>query len=684
MTPETENPLLAPWDTPFGAPPFDRIGPQHFRPAFDAAMAAQRGAVDRIAADPAEPSFDNTIVALEKSGMPLARVARVFFGLTSANTSDLIQAVEREIAPVLSRHSDEIYLNGALFARIAKLWETQDRLGLDAEQRRLLERYHTIFARAGAGLDEAGKRRLAEINERLATLGTLFGQNVLADEVPWQLVLDGDDDLAGLPEWARAAAGQAATDRDLAGKYVITLARSSVETFLRFSTRRDLRDKAFEAWSRRGETGGDTDNRALIAEMIRLRHERARLLGAESYAHFNLADAMAKTPEAVAELLDTVWRPAARLAAEEAADLQALIAEEGGNFTLAAADWRHYADRLRKRRYDFDESELKPFLQLDRMIEAAFWTAGKLFGVSFAPVADVPVYHPDVRVWRASDRDGRFLGLFMGDYFARAAKRGGAWMGGYRGQHRLDGDVRPIIVNVTNFSKPPAGKPALLSLDDARTLFHEFGHALHGLLSNVTYPLLSGTNVATDFVELPSQLFEHWLQEPEVLKRFAVHFETGETIPDALLDRVLAARAFNQGFATVEYTASAQVDLDLHLASDVDELDVVAFEQATLRRIGMPEAIAMRHRSPHFLHIFAGDHYAAGYYSYLWSEVLDADAFAAFEEAGDPFDPETARRLYENVYSAGNLRDPGEAYMRFRGRMPTAEALLRKRGLAEA
>jgi len=684
MTTATDNPLLAPWDTPFGAPLFDRILPEHYRPAFDATMAAQRAAVDQIVADPAEPSFDKTIVALEKSGLPLGRVARVFFGLTGANTSEALQAIERDIAPVLSRHSDEIHLNGPLFARIAALWARRDTLGLNEEQLRLLDRYQTIFERAGAGLDEAGKERLAEINERLATLGTQFSQNVLADEASWKLVLDSEADLAGLPDWARDAAAQAAEDRGLPGKYVITLARSSVETFLQFSTRRDLREKAFEAWIRRGESGGATDNRALIGEMIRLRHERARLLGHESYAHFNLADAMAKTPEAVADLLHTVWAPGARLAAQETAELQALVAEEGGNFRLTAADWRHYSDRLRKRRYDFDEGEVKPFFALDNMIEAAFWTAERLFDVTFAPVTDVPVYHPDVRVWQAADREGRFLGLFMGDYFARASKRSGAWMGGYRNQHRLDGDVRPIIVNVMNFSKPPKGQPALLSLDDARTLFHEFGHALHGLLSNVTYPLLSGTNVATDFVELPSQLFEHWLQEPEVLKRFAVHYETGEPIPDALLERVLSARTFNQGFQTVEYTASALVDLALHLAADAEELDVLAFERAALEKIGMPEAIVMRHRTPHFLHIFAGDHYAAGYYSYLWSEVLDADAFAAFEEAGDPFDPETARRLYENVYSAGNLRDPGEAYMRFRGRMPTAEALLRKRGLAEA
>jgi peptidyl-dipeptidase Dcp len=505
---------------------------------------------------------------------------------------------------------------------------------------------------------------------------------VLADEKDWMLVLDDEADLAGLPEWARAAAAEAAAERGLSGKHVVTLARSSIETFLVFSTRRDLREKAFAAWIARGALGGESDNRAIIAEIAKLRAESARLLGHPTFAHFRLADQMAKTPEAVSELLETVWQRGRARAEREAADLQALIAEEGGNHRLAAADWRHYAEKLRKRRFDFDESELKPYLQLDKMIEAAFYTAGRLFGLTFTEVHDVPVYHPDVRVWTVAGRDGRFVGLFMGDYFARPSKRGGAWMSGFREQEKLDGDVRPIVVNVMNFSKPPKGKPALLSFDDARTLFHEFGHGLHGLLSDVTYPLLSGTGVTTDFVELPSQLYEHWLEQPEVLGKFAVHAETGEPMPEAMLKKVLAARRFNQGFATVEYTASALVDLDLHLAAETP--DVVAFEKAALARIGMPEAIVMRHATPHFLHIFAGGHYASGYYSYLWSEVLDADAFAAFEETGDIFDPETAKRLHDNVYAAGNRRDPAEAYVGFRGRLPTPDALLRKRGLDEA
>jgi peptidyl-dipeptidase Dcp len=608
----------------------------------------------------------------------------VFFGLAGADTNEAIQAIERDMAPLFSRHSDEIFLDSALFARVEALWAKRDSLGLDAEQARVLERYRTIFQRAGAGLDAAGKMRLAAINERLATLGTLFGQNVLADEKAWSMVLDGEADLAGLPEWARAAAAAAASERGMEGKYVITLARSSIETFLTVSTRPDLREKAFAAWVSRGETGGESDNSALIAEIARLRTETAQLLGHPSYAHFRLADQMAKTPEAVATLLDTVWQRGRARALREAADLEALIAEEGGNRALAASDWRHYAEKLRKRRFDLDEAELKPYFQLDRMIEAAFYTAGRLFGLAFSERRDVPVYHPDVRAWEVTGRDGRFVGLFYGDYFARSSKRSGAWMSGFRDQEKLDGDVRPIVVNVMNFSKPPEGRPALLSFDDARTLFHEFGHALHGLLSDVTHPLLSGTAVTTDFVELPSQLYEHWLEQPEVLGKFAVHAETGAPMPEALLRKMLAARNFNQGFATVEYTASALVDLDLHLQPEAGERDVVAFEKAVLERIGMPAAMVMRHRTPHFLHIFSGSHYAAGYYSYLWSEVLDADAFAAFTETGDIFDPETAQRLHDNVYAAGNRRDPAAAYVAFRGRLPTPEALLRKRGLDEA
>jgi peptidyl-dipeptidase Dcp len=673
------NPLLEPFATPFGAPPFGDIRPEHFRPAIDSAMAEQKVAVAAITAEPAAASFANTIVPLEKSWLALDQIASVLGALTGADTNDALQAIEREVSPVLARHGTEIWLNEGLFHRIEALHGGRDGLALGEEERRVLERYHTIFVRAGARLGPAGKKRLAEINERLATLGTLFSQNVLADEKAWMLVLAAGD-LAGLPDGLVADAAQAAADRGLAGKHVVTLSRSSIEPFLQFSTRRDLREKAFTAWIRRGENGGPSDNRAIMTETIALRTERARLLGYDSYATFRLADTMAKTPSAAIDLLTSVWQAGRARAAGEADDLQRLIAAEGGNFKLAPWDWRHYADKVRKQRFDLDGAELKPYLQLERMIAAAFDTAGRLFGLAFEEVHDVPVYHPDVRAWKVTQA-GRLIGVFLGDYFARTSKRSGAWMNSLRDQQRLTGDVRPIVINVMSFSKPPAGEPALLSFDDARTLFHEFGHALHGLLSDVTYPLISGTNVARDFVELPSQLYEHWLERPEVLRRFALHAETGEAMPENLLDKLLAARTFNQGFQTVEYAASALVDMDLHLLAADRPVDVVAFERGVLERIGMPAAIAMRHRTPHFQHIFSGDGYAAGYYSYLWSEVLDADAFDAFEESGDIFDPATAKRLRDTIYAAGYRRDPAEAYRAFRGRDPDPKALLRKRGL---
>jgi peptidyl-dipeptidase Dcp len=562
------------------------------------------------------------------------------------------------------------------------LYGKRDKLGLDPEQARVLERYHTRFVRAGAGIEQPAQDRLAKINERLASLGTQFSQNVLADEKSFTMVLE-ENDLAGLPDFVRAAARAAAEERGQPGKYVITLARSSVETFLQFSSRRDLREKAFQAWIRRGENGDATDNRVLIAEMVALRDERAKLLGFANFADYRLDDQMAKTPAAARKLLDEVWGRARLKAAAERDALQSMIAEEGGNFALAPWDWRYYTEKLRKARYDLDEAEIKPYFQLDKMIEAAFETARRLFGLSFKPVA-APLYHPDARAWDVTDAEGQHVALFIGDYFARGSKHSGAWMTSLRDQEKLMGDIRPVILNVCNFSKPVAGEPALLSFDDARTLFHEFGHALHGMLSNVTYPLLAGTGVPSDFVELPSQLYEHWLEVPEILRQYARHAATDRPMPQMLLDRLLATRTFNQGFATVEYTSCALVDLDLHSTPDVAALDVAEFERKDLERIAMPAEIVMRHRLPHFQHLFSGGGYAAGYYSYMWSEVLDADAFAAFEESGNAFDPATAKRLRDFVYSAGNLREPAEAYKSFRGRLPTVDALLKKRGLVDA
>jgi peptidyl-dipeptidase Dcp len=676
-----QNPLLAAWTGAFELPPFVQIEPGHFRSAFDRVLVAHRAEIDAIAADPTAPSFDNTVAALEKSGRELERVADVFHVLAGADTSDEIEAIERDVSPLLARHNNALYLNRALFGRIADLYKQRERLGLNAEQARVLERYHTRFVRAGAALEKPAQERLAAINERLASLGTQFGQNVLADEKSFAMALE-ESDLAGLPDFARAVARMAADERGHPGKYAITLARSSVETFLQFSSRRDLREKVFQAWIRRGENGGATDNRALIAEMVALRSERAKLLGFATFADYRLDDQMAKTPATARRLLDEIWSRARAKAAAERDDLQELIAEEGGNFALAPHDWRYYAEKLRKARYNLDEAEIKAYFQLDKMIEAALETAHRLFGLTFTPVA-VPLYHPDARAWEVTDTQGRHVALFIGDYFARSSKHSGAWMTSLRDQEKLSGDIRPIVLNVCNFSKPAAGEPALLSFDDARTLFHEFGHALHGMLSNVTYPLLAGTAVPSDFVELPSQLYEHWLEVPEILRQYARHCRTGEPMPKALLDRLLATRTSNQGFATVEYTACALIDLDLHSLPDVAALDVTEFERRDLGRIAMPAEIVMRHRLPHFQHLFSGGGYAAGYYSYMWSEVLDADAFAAFEETGNAFDPATAKRLHDYVYSAGNLREPAEAYKSFRGRLPTVDALLKKRGLAD-
>ena len=674
-----KNPFFAPWRTPEEAPPFDEIKPEHFLPAYERAFAEHDAEIGAIAGSSAAPDFANTIEALERSGRALERVENVFHLLAGAHSNDALLEIEREIAPKIAGHWNKVHTNAALFGRIDALAGRSGELGLDAEQKRVLERYHVSFRRAGAALDGAAKKRLSGIIERLAALGAAFSQNVLADEQAFALPLAGDE-LAGLPDFMREAMKSDAEERGLTG-HVVTLSRSSAEPFLQFAKRRDLREKVFQAFVKRGDNGGSTDNNAILAEIVKLRGERARLLGFSDFAEYRLDDAMAKTPQAVRGLLDTVWAKARAKAAADRDDLEALIKDEGGNFALAPWDWRYYAEKLRQQRCNVDEAAIKPYLELQAMIEAAFYAAERLFGLSFMRRDDVPVWHPDVQVWQVRDRDGRDVGLFFGDYFARPSKRSGAWMTSLRDQQKLDGPVRPLIINVCNFAKAAAGEPTLLSFDDARTLFHEFGHALHGLLSAVTYPQISGTNVATDFVELPSQLYEHWLEQPEVLRRFARHYQTGAPMPEDLLQRLIAARNFNQGFATVEYLASAFVDLDFHSLPTAAD-DAQSRESDTLSRLRMPDEIAMRHRPPQFAHIFAGGGYAAGYYSYMWSEVLDADAFEAFEETGDIFDPATAKRLQETIYAAGGSRDPADAYTAFRGRLPSPDALLRKRGFA--
>lgn len=679
------NPALTTWTGHEGLPRFDLVKDTDFAPAFEAAFKAHEAEIDDIAGNPDQPTFENTVIALEIAGDALSRISSIFWNKAGADTNETIQALERDIAPKMSRHYSKIGMNAALFKRIDTLWENRESLGLDLEATRVLERHWKGFVKSGAKLPKEQQERLAGINETLAGLGAKFGQNVLADEKNWALFLDSEEDLAGIPDFLRDAMASAASDRGQQGKYAVTLSRSIIEPFLTFSDNRELREKAFRAWIARGENGGETDNRGLIAETLALRAEKAKLLGYDNYAALKLDNTMAKTPEAVNGLLMQVWEKAVARAREEEADLATLVAAEGRNHDVMPWDWRHYAEKLRAEKFNFSEGELKPYLQLEKIIEASFDVAQRLFGITATEKKGVAGYHPDVRVFEMRDASGKLTALFLGDYFARSSKRSGAWMSSFQSQHKLtlkNGAVGelPIIYNVCNFAKPAEGKPALLSLDDARTLFHEFGHALHGMLSNVTYPSVSGTGVSRDFVELPSQLYEHWLTVPDILKRYAVHYRTGEPMPEALLDKVLAARTFNSGFATVEFTSSALVDMAYHTAQAQGE--PMALEAATLEKIGMPRSIVMRHRSPHFLHVFSGDGYSAGYYSYMWSEVLDADAFAAFEETGNAFDPGMAQKLKDNVYSVGGSIDPEDAYKGFRGKLPSPDAMLAKKGLA--
>lgn len=667
------NPLLAPWNTPFGLPPFDRIEDAHFAPAFDSALAQARSEIAAIADAPDPPGFANTIEALESSGKALDKVLSTFFAVAGADSNPERQKLQREFSPKLAQFSSDIHANAALFARISTLWDARDTLGLTPEQTRLLMLTHRRFRRAGAALTGTEEKRMRAIMTRLAELGTAFTQNLLADEADWHMDLS-EDDLAGLPGFVIATARAAGEDLGRDGP-VITLSRSLLVPFLQFSPRRDLRETAFRAWEARGANGGETDNRRLAAEILHLREERARLLGYDSFAAYKLETEMARTPAAVQDLLMQVWSPAKARAEADAQILTNMMQADGINDDLAPWDWRYYATRRRKAEFDLDEAELKPYLQLDRMIEAAFACANRLFGLEFAPV-DTALYHPDCRAWEVT-RDGKHVAVFIGDYFARPSKRSGAWCSSLRGQAKVPQVQGPVVINVCNFAK---GAPALLSYDDARTLFHEFGHALHHLLSDVQYESLSGTCVARDFVELPSQLFEHWLEVPQVLAEFATHAETGQPMPQALLDKVLEAATYDMGFQTVEYVASALVDLAFH--NGAAPADPMAEQARVLADIGLPEAITMRHATPHFAHVFSGDGYSSGYYSYMWSEVMDADAFAAFEETGDVFDPATAAALEKHILSTGGTIEADQLYTAFRGRLPGVDALLRGRGLA--
>ncbi len=680
------NPLLQRWATPYGLPPFDKVRPEDFVPAFEVALAEHRIEIDALAAVTDAPTFENTLVPFDRSGRLLAQVRELFFNLTAAETSPELQKAELVLAPRLSSHNSAIYMNAALFARIDTVHENAANAGLKPEQRRLLDRVHLDFVRAGAKLGAAAKVRYAEVVAKLAELTTQFSQNVLADEASYQLVLRTEEDLIGLPPFLRNAAKESAEARGVADAWVITLSRSLVMPFLTFSGRRDLREQLFTAWTSRGEHAGASDNRQIAVEILKLRQEQAAIHGYSTFADYQLVDRMAGKPSAVQDLLTKVWAPAKRRAAAELDAIKAMAVASGNMHAIEKWDWRYYAEKVRQTRYQLDDAETKPYFELNAMIGAMFDCAGKLFGLKFEEKQGIPMYHPDVRVFEVHNAGDALIGIFLSDNFARASKSGGAWMSAYRLQSRIgdgDGEVIPIIANHNNFAKAPAGEPTLLSMDDVRTLFHEFGHGLHGLLSDVTYERLSGTNVLQDYVELPSQLYEHWALEPVVMRKHARHYKTGEPIPEALRQRIEEARLFNKGYETVQYTASALVDMAAHSLARYDDFDLVAFEKAELDRLGMPSAIPMMHRMTHFRHLFASDAYAAGYYVYLWAEVLDADAFDAFVEAGDPFDEPTAERLRRYVYSAGNTVEPREGYAAFRGRAASVEPMLRKKGLLE-
>lgn len=678
---ETANPLLQEWEGRYGGvPPFDQTSVDQFKPALERAMELNLAEIEAIAGNSEAPTFENTIVAMERAGEELNRV-RTIYGIWSAtmNSPDF-RDVEREMAPVLAAFSDRITQNEALFARIEAVYDSPEKKQLTDEEQRLVWLYHNNFVRAGARLDASSKERLSTINQELAGLFTRFSQNVLADENDRYILIERGEELAGLPQAQIDAASSEAEARDYAGQWAIANTRSAMEPFLTYAENRELRRKAFELFANRGDFGDENDNNAIITEILQLRAERAALLGYETHAHWRLENTMMADPYAALELMEAVWTPAVARVNEEVADMQALAESLGHDITIEPWDYRFYAEKVRKDRYDLDEGQISEYLQLENLVDGMFWVGGELFDFGFSEVTDVPVYHDDVRVWEVTDRtSGEHVGLFYFDPYARQGKRSGAWMNAYRRQHRIDGDVTTIVSNNSNFMKGRPGEPVLISWTDASTLFHEFGHALHGLASDVTYPSLSGTAVARDYVEFPSQILEHWLATPEVLNRFALHYQTGEPIPQALVDRIEEASTFNEGFRTTEFLASGLMDMRYHLEGD-REIDPRQFERDVLGGYGLPSEIVMRHRSPHFLHVFASDGYSAGYYSYLWSDVLTSDAWEAFVEAGGPYDREVAQRLYDHVFSVGNTIDPADGYREFRGRDPEIRALMEKRG----
>jgi len=677
------NPLLEKWTGSFGGlPPFAKVKVDLFAPAISAAMDEERREIDAIAKNSAAPTFENTIAAMEDMGRSFDRVMTLYGVWSGTMNSPEFQTVEREMAPKLAAFSDEITQNEGLFKRIEAVYNSPEKAKLTPEQQRLTWRHYTSFVRSGAKLDAGAKKRVAEINQRLASLYTNFSQNVLADEENYMVVIEKEADLEGLPDSFRSGAAAAAKAKGMEGKWVISNTRSSVEPFLAYSTRDDLREKVWKNFVNRGDNGDARDNKKIISEILKLRAERAKLLGYETHAHWRLENSMAKTPERAMALMEEVWPAAVSRVKEEVADMQALAKKSGLKRKIEPWDYRFYAEKVRKAKYDLDENEVKPYLQLEKLREGMFWVAEQLFGFTFSLLKDIEVYHPDVRVWEVKNKTtGKHVGLWYFDPYARKGKRSGAWMNAYRNQERFKGEVTTIVSNNSNFVKGKEGEAVLISWTDAQTLFHEFGHALHGLSSNVTYPTVAGTHVARDYVEFPSQLLEHWLSTPELLEKYAVHHQTGKPIPKELVAKIEKAATFNQGFSTVEYLSSALIDMKLHLAGSKD-IEPGAFERDTLKALGMPAEIVMRHRTPQFGHVFAGDGYSAGYYSYMWSDTLTADAFDAFLEGKGPYDADVAERLRKNVFSVGDTIDPAEGYRAFRGKDAGTAALMKKRGFA--
>jgi peptidyl-dipeptidase Dcp len=676
----SENPLLLPWCGPAGGvPPFDHVQVAHFKPALQTAMAENLAEIEQITSNIVAPTFENTIAALERTGRTLSRVSAIYGVWSSTMSTDDFQALEREMQPKLAAFSDKIYQNPVLFARITAIYDAMD--NLTPIQKRLCWRYHTNFVRAGAKLDAEAKHRIGHINERLATLFANFSHHLLADEADYVLYLNSEDELAGLPEPLRAVARSASAVRGRPREWAILNTRSSMDPFLTYSDRRDLRERVWRAYYSRGDNSNAHDNKTIIAEILELRAQRARLLGYPTHAHWRIADSMAKTPEAAVGLMMQVWFAALARAQEEVADMQAVADREKVGIKIQGWDYRYYAEKVRKARYDLDMNEVKPYLQLEKLREGMFWAAGQLYGFSFTHVLGLPIPNPEVRIWEVLSADGVHVGFWYFDPYRRSGKKSGAWMSEYRVQENLDGKVAPIVSNNTNFVKEESGAPLLISWDDAVTLFHEFGHALHGLNSDVTYPSLAGTNVVRDFVEFPSQLNENWLSTPEVLSRFAVHYQTGKPIPLQLVTKIKKASTFNQGFATVEYLASALVDIKLHLSGD-HPINVNEFERETLAALGMPGEMVMRHRPTQFAHIFSSDAYSAGYYSYFWAEVLAHGAFEAFIEGGGPYDKGVAKRLHDEIMAVGDSVDSAQAYRSFCGSDPKIDGLLRAHGFA--